>query len=368
MIAVPAVVVPSRSAQWVWTPVELLPAPGDHLHRGGAAPVGAHLLGHPAGAEDRGALRVVAGRLGPRGRGFGGRGWSTWSCPGPRSWCALASGWTLEEAGRERRRPRISWRSSHDLGDGARGLRSARRARRRRGRRGRAPAVRRMLREDVEVARGLVAVGRAAQRPRRGGGAGPHLGGVAGGPAGAEAVPLARRSRRTGPGRAASCSGACLALTPAERQALVDDPVDLALEVRGDGPVADRRRPAAARRASARRRAAGRRRRRRRAGRRERLPAGRAKAPIARVRGRGIGDPRDAGGRAGSPTVPNNPRKSQVHHWSQARAVCPQTRALARKGRAGWAAAVEGRVSRGVERTTRLELATSTLGRSRSTN
>ena len=314
-------------------PVDLLPAPGDHLHRRGAAPVGAHLLGHPAGAEDLGPLRVVAGGLGPRGAGSAaGRG----RAPGGGVSRGPRGGGRGRRPGPRRLRSRgaaaTPWPRSARPG-------SARRARRRRGRRGQpggTPQLPRTSRSPV-----VVVADRSRPRacaPR--GGAGLHLGGVAGGPAGVQAVALAGEvgaADQVG----GQLLGRLLGADPAEDEALVDDAVDLALEVRGDGAVADRvgrqqrgglcspegsRAPSSPppRGTKGRRPTVGRRHR-------------------SRWCGGGASEVLETQfGKAGGPTVPNNPKRSQVHHWSHARGASARPRRCDRAVPAGEPAAERG--------------------------
>ena len=150
---------------------------------------------------------------------------------------ARASGWLSRKAAGTLT-PSISWRSSHTLAtERAARVSSARSASARAV--GSRAAVRRMRVQDVEVSRrrgGRDGSRRQVSRGDRD--ARPDLGGVAGGPARVEAVALAgevgaadqvgRRLLRGLPGA-----------DPAQREALVDDAVDLPLEVRGDGAVPD---------------------------------------------------------------------------------------------------------------------------------
>ncbi len=93
--------------------------------------------------------------------------------------------------------------------------------------------------QDVEVSRRRGGRGRSRRQVSRGDrDARPDLGGVAGGPARVEAVALAGEvgaADQVGRHLLRGLPGA----DPAQREALVDDAVDLPLEVRGDGAVPD---------------------------------------------------------------------------------------------------------------------------------
>ena len=83
-----------------WPRRSLLPAPGDHLHRGGAAPVGALLLGDPVGCC---RIRRAAGSPGALGRALRGRrAYASWprARGGGRRW-RVRLGVAGQEAGRQ---------------------------------------------------------------------------------------------------------------------------------------------------------------------------------------------------------------------------------------------------------------------------